>query len=119
SEFSLMLAEAVANAVRHGRASTVEVSIEKANGEFVVKVRDDGGGFPKRRTTDAPELFATNTAPVSLDARILELGGTLGVLKSLRELTLSTIRPALCFSRQRPLTVSCSMLSMRAQRVSY
>ena len=45
AHLSLMLAEAVANAVRHGRASTVRVSIQKTHQEIVVTVRDDGHGF--------------------------------------------------------------------------
>jgi signal transduction histidine kinase len=44
-EVSLMLAEAVANAVRHGRASEIDVSILQTGEQLLMKIRDNGNGF--------------------------------------------------------------------------
>jgi signal transduction histidine kinase len=44
--------EAVANALKHARASRIDVCVEAAGGRLVVEVRDDGvGGVPARGVT--------------------------------------------------------------------
>ena len=78
-----MLAEAVANAVRHGRASTVRVSIQKTRQEIVVTVRDDGHGFNGATFNyDDRALTEAGVGPFSLRERVRELGGLLGVKSS-------------------------------------
>src|SRR5262249_22255798 len=42
AHLSLMLAEAVSNAVRHGGASTVRVGIRKTNEHLAIQIQDDG-----------------------------------------------------------------------------
>ena len=56
TELSFMLAEAVANAARHGGASRIDVAIERANEHFCIKVRDNGKGFgfPVRHEHEKP-----------------------------------------------------------------
>jgi len=80
---SLMLAEAVANAVRHGGASNIDVAIEKDQNHLVVNVRDNGRGFggPFVRY-DHKELVASGFGPVSLRERVGELGGSLTISNS-------------------------------------
>jgi signal transduction histidine kinase len=56
TELSFMLAEAVANAARHGGASRIDVAIERANEHFCIKVRDNGRGYgyPVRHEHEKP-----------------------------------------------------------------
>jgi signal transduction histidine kinase len=42
SQLSLMITEAVSNAVRHGQASRVDVTIQKKDERLLIKVRDNG-----------------------------------------------------------------------------
>jgi signal transduction histidine kinase len=81
---SLMLAEAVANAVRHGNAATVRVMIQKSHQELKVMVHDDGRGFAGGATFayKGEDLTAAGLGPFSLHGRIRELGGILAVKSS-------------------------------------
>jgi signal transduction histidine kinase len=79
-----MIAEAVSNAVRHGQASTVDVTIQKTDEHLLVKVRDNGRGFEGKSFGPGDESFvASGTGPVSLRGRVAELGGSLDVHTSL------------------------------------
>jgi signal transduction histidine kinase len=79
----LMLAEAVANAVRHGQASSVKVSIQKTRQDITVHVRDDGHGFDGLTfMLNDKDLAETGFGPLSLRNRVRELGGQLGVKSS-------------------------------------
>jgi len=40
--------EAVSNAIKHGKARRLVISLRKARGRIVLKVSDNGGGFPRR-----------------------------------------------------------------------
>jgi signal transduction histidine kinase len=40
--------EAVSNAIKHGKARQLVISLRKVRGRIVLKVSDDGEGFPKR-----------------------------------------------------------------------
>jgi signal transduction histidine kinase len=71
-QVSFMLAEAVANAARHGGASKVEVAMEKANGHLAINIRDNGRGFA---CLDKPEP----EEPTSIRQRVRALGGSLNV----------------------------------------
>jgi signal transduction histidine kinase len=72
TELSFMLAEAVANAARHGGASRIDVTIERANEHFCIKVRDNGRGygFPVRHEHEKP---------ASIRKRVSALRGSLNV----------------------------------------
>jgi signal transduction histidine kinase len=73
---SLILAEAIANAARHGSASIIEVTTESRHGELLIKIRDNGSGFPDQRGSHL-EGSHSASAPASLGGRIRELGGSL------------------------------------------
>ena len=82
-QLSLMLAEAVANAARHGKASAVDVLIKKTNPDLVVNIRDNGNGFAGPAfTCDYKDLATFGKGPVSIGERVRDLGGSLGVVSS-------------------------------------
>jgi signal transduction histidine kinase len=93
-ELSLMLAEGVANAAHHGRASKVDVSIEQAAGELLLKIRDNGSGFHECCTNHGQEMASVATAPASLSGRAADLGGTLAVSATTRGAELEIRIPA-------------------------
>jgi len=81
-QLSLMLSEAVANAVRHGGASNVDVVMAKAEGHLVINVRDNGKGFNGQPIQDAPQEQEPIMAGIwasSLRERVCALGGSLTV----------------------------------------
>jgi signal transduction histidine kinase len=78
-----MLAEAVANAVRHGGATNIEVVMETGGGSLVINVRDNGKGFDGQPTQDAHrELVMAGIGAASLHERVCALGGSLSVSSS-------------------------------------
>jgi len=85
AHLSLMLAEAVSNAVRHGGASTVRVGIRKANEHLAIQIQDDGHGIAGSACQyDGKEHADAALGPVSLRGRVVELGGSLDVRSSPR-----------------------------------
>ncbi|HEX3489910.1 MAG TPA: HAMP domain-containing protein [Streptosporangiaceae bacterium] len=64
--------EACANAVRHGNARQLAVSMSRQNGHVELAVRDTGGGFDP----DAPHA---GTGLTHIRDRVAELGGTLDI----------------------------------------
>ena len=82
NELSLMLAEAVANAVRHGEADRVEVSASCRNGRLEIEIRDDGHGFAGAGTAQEAAELSEGRLPRSLSARIKEMGGRLQAYSS-------------------------------------
>jgi len=83
AQLSLMLAEAIANAVRHGGASKVDVEMEKADGQLVTSIRDNGKGFADR-AIHAPHQEPTSSGigAASLRERVYALGGSMSVSSS-------------------------------------
>jgi signal transduction histidine kinase len=74
----LLLVEAAANAVRHGKAKCIEIAAQLAAGSLSMRIKDDGEGFPNLRGVfEHHELLAKNIGPASLRGRIEALGGTL------------------------------------------
>lgn len=69
--------EAVANAVRHGRATAVETRLGRAEGTLEVEISDNGSGFPFEGER-APEEMAGD-GPTSLWERVQNLGGRLRI----------------------------------------
>jgi signal transduction histidine kinase len=63
--------EAVANAVRHGRAECVHITLEATASGARLVVRDDGGGFDPACSADASGYGLT-----SMQARARALPGT-------------------------------------------
>jgi signal transduction histidine kinase len=67
-----LLREAVANAVRHGRASRIDVDVGVEQGELRMEVKDNGSGFlPGKGKTTAP--------PWSLKERVDRAHGSLSL----------------------------------------
>lgn len=69
--------EAVSNAVRHGRASRVDVALARADGGHALTVSDDGAGFDPAEAatrTDRPHFGL-----VGMRERVEALGGTLAL----------------------------------------
>jgi signal transduction histidine kinase len=85
SQLSLIVAEAVANAVRHGGASKVDVAIEKLEGSLAVNVRDDGRGFEGQPIGSShQEHVMASSRAASVHERVRTLGGSLIVSSSPR-----------------------------------
>jgi signal transduction histidine kinase len=75
----LMVHEALANAVRHGAATAAHVGIERRGQALVIRIEDDGRGFPFKGRLLSAELAAMRLGPRSLRERAEMLGGTLVV----------------------------------------
>lgn len=94
----LMVHEALANAVRHGKAKSTRVAIERRNQHLVVRVDDDGQGFPFKGALQGSQL--AQTGPWSLRERAETLGGTLAVIShdtgSTIEISIPVTREPIC-----------------------
>jgi signal transduction histidine kinase len=83
AHLSLMLAEAVSNAVRHGEATTIRVGIRKTNEHIAIEIQDDGHGMIASACRyDHKEPAGPWSGPVSLRGRVVELGGSLDIRSS-------------------------------------
>jgi signal transduction histidine kinase len=60
-EIANLLREAVANAVRHGKATEVGVSIDAGEGGIVIEIVDNGGGFAAGTGPEAPRSIRERT----------------------------------------------------------
>jgi signal transduction histidine kinase len=65
-----LLREAVANAVRHGGAKRIDVSLAVGSGQLQLSVTDDGSGFPGNKSGSAAE-------PWSLKERVERANGSM------------------------------------------
>lgn len=89
-----IIAESVANAVMHGRAKKIAVTVGKTGGSLSLTIKDDGKGLPKRRGRFAHDrLVAENIGPNSLRARVTELGGQICLATSQRGVELQIELP--------------------------
>ena len=68
-ELYLASKEAVHNAVKHSRASTVTLRVEQIGSDLMITLSDDGCGFD-------PAAVSTGNGLVNLRDRLSELGGT-------------------------------------------
>jgi len=75
-QLSFMLAEAIANAARHGQASNVDVVLTRENGYLDINIRDNGKGFASVPIKNGHEK------PGSICERVRALGGSVNVLSS-------------------------------------
>jgi signal transduction histidine kinase len=78
----LMVHEAIANATRHGKATSVTVDVERSEEDLLIVIGDDGSGFPFRGRMQGAELAARGAGPLSLRERAEALGGMLAVTSS-------------------------------------
>jgi signal transduction histidine kinase len=83
AHLSLMLAEAISNAVRHGGASTIQVGMRKTNEHLAIEIQDNGRGITGADCKyDHKEPADAVFGPVSLRGRVVELGGSLDIRSS-------------------------------------
>jgi signal transduction histidine kinase len=69
-----IIAESLANALKHADASRVEVTLARSNGQLLITISDDGNGF------EQPPLLGNGLA--NLSERLAALGGELEVASS-------------------------------------
>ena len=82
-QIEFLLAEASANAVRHGKASRINVAIERTLNCVQLRIADNGLGLKGRAGNySQTELAALGIGPQSIVNRISELGGTLSFSSS-------------------------------------
>ena len=79
-QVELLLAEAVANAVRHGGASRISIHIERRLDCLRMRVVDNGHGISGLDGKYShSELVQRGVGPKSISVRAAELGGTLSL----------------------------------------
>jgi signal transduction histidine kinase len=78
-----MLAEAVANAVKHGKADRMTINFERSPHTLNVNIDDNGKGFSGLSGTYENELLSTmEKRPRSIYERVQELGGRMTLFTS-------------------------------------
>jgi signal transduction histidine kinase len=90
-----MIAEGVSNAVRHGRASRIQIHISKQGAGLSLSIRDNGHGFENLSGSyDLSEQSIGGNGPDSLKSRVEECGGTLYLSSSPQGANLTVELPA-------------------------
>ena len=77
-----LVREAVANAVRHGRATAIETRLVREQGALRLEISDNGTGFPEAGEFGDSEMRDRRIGPVTLRERVHNLGGTLRLASS-------------------------------------
>lgn len=77
-----LIREAVANAVRHGDATSVDLSVAADEEGIHLNVADDGSGFKVQPSEDDDVQVSAKAGPWSLNERVKSLGGSLGVFST-------------------------------------
>ncbi|AWN40186.1 sensor histidine kinase [Methylobacterium durans] len=78
-----MVSEAVSNAVRHGRATKVEISVRQTDDRLILSIRDNGTGcLATEGTYPHSALAAENLGPQTLRSRAEALGGSISLVSS-------------------------------------
>ncbi|MCZ4093965.1 sensor histidine kinase [Sinorhizobium psoraleae] len=80
-ELARMIAEACANAARHGNARTLKARLCLDAGTVILTVDDDGTGFGFDRRLEHAELESSKVGPRSLRERVATWGGELSIDK--------------------------------------
>jgi signal transduction histidine kinase len=78
-ELYYLVSEAVVNAARHAKASSVRVDLDVAEQTIAIIIADNGRGFPFTGRYSHEALMALRMAPVTLSERIDALHGTLTI----------------------------------------
>jgi signal transduction histidine kinase len=91
-----LVREAVANAVRHGSAGTIELSVAADEEGIHLTVADDGSGFTVQQGRDDSIPLSGAAGPWSLNERVKSMGGSLGVFSSARGSRVTITLPAEC-----------------------
>jgi signal transduction histidine kinase len=76
-EIYYIVHEALSNAARHAKASTVDLDVAIRNDHVRITVADDGQGFPFHGQYDLAALTALQRGPAMLNERVASLGGSL------------------------------------------
>jgi signal transduction histidine kinase len=95
-QLQLVVAEAAANAVQHGNASHIDVTLEQTPNNIRLRIADNGHGLAgETGTYDQDELAARVIGPQSIAKRVAELGGTLSLSTSCKGIELSIQLPCI------------------------
>jgi signal transduction histidine kinase len=78
-DLSRIVREAVANAVRHGKAGSVCIKAASDGEALLLTVRDDGRGFPTAIRWTNEDMDRDGTGPRSLRERVASLSGQLRI----------------------------------------
>ena len=83
-QIELLLAEAAANAVQHGKASHINLTVEQTNDTVKLRIKDNGHGLKggMTGTHSQSELAARGIGPQSIAKRVAELGGSFSLSSS-------------------------------------
>ena len=71
--------ESVVNAVKHGEASFVQVDVGEREDALIIRVQDNGRGFPFKGSFSHEDLEKQRIGPVLLKHRIAALNGSLAI----------------------------------------
>ena len=88
-----LVREAVANAVRHGRATEIVTRLARQDQALRIEISDNGSGFPLQGEFGEDELRDRCIGPTSLRERVAILGGTLRLASRATGSTLSMTLP--------------------------
>jgi signal transduction histidine kinase len=77
TDLFLLIHEALVNAARHARASSIQLAIFNEPHQISIAVADDGQGFPFKGRFTLEELAKSQTGPRTLRERVASLGGGL------------------------------------------
>ncbi len=84
-QIKFVLAEAVANAVQHGNASRVNISVKQTPNEIQLQIRDNGVGLSGANGNyNQKEIATLGIGPQSISKRVTELRGRLALSSSPR-----------------------------------
>jgi len=92
-EITFIVHEAVINAARHAKASSIHAEIIRENSLLIIVVTDNGSGFSFRGRYDQSELAKMNMGPINLRERITSLGGRLTINSGAEGASLQIILP--------------------------
>jgi signal transduction histidine kinase len=82
-QLRFLLAEGAANAVKHGKASHINLKVEQTPKNVRLQIADNGHGLPGiTGSYTQDELGSRRIGPQSIAKRVTELGGTLSISSS-------------------------------------
>ena len=73
----LLIHEALVNAARHARASSLQLALLREPGQLSIAVADDGQGFPFQGRFTLEDLARDQRGPRTLRERVAALGGSM------------------------------------------
>jgi len=76
-EVFLLIHEALVNAARHARASSIQLALFRESSQLSIAVVDDGQGFPFKGRFTLEDLTRDERGPRTLRERVAALGGSM------------------------------------------